>query len=132
MRLLIKEKLLKEVIDSAIKSQIEICGFLLGEVKGDVYFVKKIYFSENVANSPLTFRMNPQDICKADMLAEREKLAIVGIFHSHPFSPRPSKLDLGYMEYWPIPWLIIDKLSGSFKAYILKNDTLQELGVIIG
>lgn len=105
------------------------CDFLVGERKGDEYIVKRVYFSKNIANSPVTFKMSSEDIYRADELAEREKLEIIGLFHSHPAPPCPSKLDLKFMEYWPVPWLIINGIDGATKAYVLRGKACEEVEI---
>ena len=58
----------------------------------------------------------------------REKMEVVGIFHSHPNSEAyPSNTDKKFMYSNPVVWVIYSGTSNDFKAYVLESDILEIL-----
>ncbi len=71
----------------------------------------------------MNFTISNEELIKAYTEAERGKLDVSGIFHSHPSSVAyPSFTDKRYMEINPVPWIIFSNLSNEFKAYIYNSD----------
>jgi proteasome lid subunit RPN8/RPN11 len=72
-------------------------GVLLGRAEGDDRYVVQIQPFANEFESELRNRrymITPQDMIKAEDIAEGLGLDIIGIFHSHPdHPPRPSEFD---------------------------------------
>jgi [CysO sulfur-carrier protein]-S-L-cysteine hydrolase len=95
----------------------ESCAFLLGRGDSEIY-VDELLPMGNADRSMISFSIDPQELLQAYDLAERKKLHIVGIFHSHPSKPVPSSTDTKYMEINPIVWLIYSTTINEFKAYI--------------
>ena len=126
-----KKDLIK-IISEASKRTYEICGFLLGVRKNNVLEVLEVMFINNVSTAKeKAFYMNPIKIYSTLMYANRKSLEIVGIFHSHPNSTMPSKVDLKYMKLWNIPWLVVNSASKKYEAYILNNRGLKKIRVIL-
>ena len=75
---------------------LEACGLLAG--KGDrVETVLKVH---NAAQSPVRFRMDPQEQYDAFMWIEANGLDLIGIYHSHPSGPETvSATDLEEAAY---------------------------------
>jgi proteasome lid subunit RPN8/RPN11 len=96
----------------------ESCAFLLGRGKNDVVDVDEILQMNNADRSMISFSIEPQELLHAYDLAEKKKLQIIGIFHSHPAKPVPSSIDSRYMEINPVTWVIYSTSTGEFKAYI--------------
>lgn len=76
----------------------EACGFLIGKFLGETYEVSKAYLASNVwekkEEKGRRYAINPGEFLKAEREAEREKLSLLGIFHSHPDYPAyPSQFD---------------------------------------
>lgn len=74
----------------------EICGFLLGESRGDERRVVKLLPAVNEhADSPRNrYVIPPEAYLEAERTAEREGIEVVGFYHSHPDAPaRPSEFD---------------------------------------
>ena len=134
---LLKLKISKEHLDRIIReskaSRIEICGLLLGNVEGDVGVVEEIRFGKNIKSSTVEFEIDPTDLYKILTYAEKKGLEVVGMFHSHPASAKPSKLDLKGMQLWPIPWLIVSSIDGSYDCFLLdlEKKRLMKVQVIV-
>ncbi|MEM4700142.1 MAG: M67 family metallopeptidase [Candidatus Nezhaarchaeales archaeon] len=118
-RLIVREEDLKKLVDSALRSEVELCGLLLGLFDGEDAVVEALEPLENVSASPLRFRARPEDVYRAYVKAEELGLDVVGIYHSHPAPPSPSREDLEGMERWPLVWLIVSSLDGSAAAFQL-------------
>ena len=125
MKLRISDKHLRTIIDRAINSSVEEAGLLIGEKRKGEVLVKDIVFGRNVENSPVKFRIDGRDVYRAVIEAEKRGLEIVGIFHSHPASPTPSKMDMEGMELWPVLWLIIDSRNGNYAAWSPKGRRIK-------
>jgi len=133
----LKLKISKEHLDRIIReskaSRIEICGLLLGNVEGDVGVVEEIRFGKNIKSSTVEFEIDPTDLYEVLTYAEKKGLEVVGMFHSHPASAKPSKLDLKGMQLWPIPWLIVSSIDGSYDCFLLdlEKKRLMKVQVIV-
>jgi proteasome lid subunit RPN8/RPN11 len=99
----------------------ESCAFLLG--KNDK--VTEILPMRNSDESQISFSIEPQEVLRAYDLAESKELQVVGIFHSHPARPAPSKTDRKFMEINPVVWLIYSTTEQRFKAYIYDSDVSE-------
>ena len=95
----------------------ESCAFLLGRGEAEV-IVDEIFQMDNADQSMISFSIEPQELLRAYQLAEKKKLQIVGIFHSHPAEPVPSSMDRRFMEINPVVWLIYSSVTHQFRAYI--------------
>ncbi|MEM3088897.1 MAG: M67 family metallopeptidase [Candidatus Bathyarchaeia archaeon] len=97
---------------------IEACGLLLGKIRGDTIEVTDVLCSQNVVNSPVRFEVDPEAVYQAYVRAENEGKELIGVFHSHPAPPKPSEIDLRYMEANPsFVWLILSTLDRKLAAY---------------
>lgn len=66
----------------------EACGLLLGTARGDAIEVSALAVARNVALDPLeSFELDPLDLLAAEDGALASKLAVVGVWHSHPRGP---------------------------------------------
>jgi len=74
----------------------EACGLLAG--KGDA--VEAVLKMRNAEQSPVRFRMDPQEQLNAFEWIEANGLNLVGIFHSHPSGPETaSATDIAEATY---------------------------------
>ncbi len=92
--------------------------------------VTEILTMRNADESIISFSIEPKELLQAYDLAEKKKLQVIGIFHSHPARPSPSGTDIKFMEINPVVWLIYSTTNGQFKAYIYDND-VREVAVKI-
>ena len=80
----------------AEQAPLEACGLLVGK-KDLVETVLKV---RNVVQSPIRFRMDPQEQYNALMWIEDNGLDLVGIYHSHPSGPETaSATDIAEAAY---------------------------------
>ena len=107
----------------------ESCAFLLGKGEKETT-VTEILTMRNADESIISFSIEPKELLQAYDLAEKKKLQVIGIFHSHPARPSPSGTDIKFMEINPVVWLIYSTTNGQFKAYIYDND-VREVAVKI-
>ena len=100
----------------------ESCAILFGKIEQDYFRVKDIFLTKNIENSPVNFTISNDELIKGYQEAEKRKLDVVGIFHSHPDSEAyPSVTDQKFMEINPVPWVIFSNKSEQFKAYVFES-----------
>ena len=132
MRLIInREEIIKlRRLVRSIGSKEEATGVFLGKFRGDDYFVGEVKVLRNRLHSPVRFEVDPEELYRVLVEAEEKGLEVVGMWHTHPGTPAPSSIDLYYMKLWPVVWLIMSSIDGSYKAYILKEEKLVEVEVV--
>lgn len=121
-RLEIPKHFIDLIVKTALKTEIEICGLLLGKIINQTAIVKELSFGRNIRKSPILFEIASEDIYRILTYAERKGLEVVGMFHSHPANPYPSQRDLRFMKLWPIPWLIVSSITGDFDCYAYDSE----------
>jgi len=100
----------------------ESCAILFGRIEGKRVIIRDIFLTKNTENSPVTFTISNQELIQAYSEAEKRKLDVTGIFHSHPHSVAyPSATDKKYMESNPVPWVIFSNVENKFEAYIFES-----------
>lgn len=100
----------------------ESCAILFGSTDNDQITVKEIFLTKNMENSPVNFTISPEELITAYGTAEKKRLDVSGIFHSHPNSVAyPSSTDRKYMECNPVPWVIFSNIDNDFRAYIYNS-----------
>ena len=103
----------------------ESCAILFGRIDGKKTIISDIFLTENTENSPVTFTISNQELIQAYDEAEKRKLDVIGIFHSHPHSaPYPSATDKKYMETNPVPWIIFSNVENKFEGYIFESEII--------
>jgi proteasome lid subunit RPN8/RPN11 len=102
----------------------ESCAFLLGRGGREVTTIE-ILPMRNADESRVSFSIEPKELLSAYEMAEKKKLQIVGIFHSHPTRPAPSSTDIKFMEINPVVWLIYSTTNEQFKAYIHDDSVIE-------
>ncbi len=104
----------------------ESCAILFGNTENHQVTIREIFLAKNIEDSPVSFTISNEELISAYSEAERKKLDVIGMFHSHPASvPYPSSTDKKYMEINPVPWVIFSNLNDEFKAYIYNSDIVQ-------
>lgn len=111
--------------------KIEVAGFLLGTSSESSVRVEELVVGDNLDSSPYSFKLEPYAIIKCYELARILNLEVVALIHSHPAPPYPSVKDIAGMRLWPIPWVIVDSTSMEFKAWMLRQDNVEEVSIII-
>ncbi|MCZ4064402.1 M67 family metallopeptidase [Oxalobacter aliiformigenes] len=129
-------------IKNALKEQIEnhgirtypdeCCGILLGKTEEDgTKVLAKLFITDNSRSRPEQyhrFEISPDDLLRAEQDARKEKLDVLGFYHSHPDHPaRPSEYDRQHA--FPFYSYIIVSITGSkpddFTCWVLDEKTFQ-------
>lgn len=104
----------------------ESCALLFGSLKKNEVIVNEIFFTKNIEESPINFRISNEELLEGYKIAEQKKLEVVGIFHSHPHSEAiPSSTDKKFMHSNPVAWLIYSNIKDDFKAYVLDSEIIE-------
>ncbi len=104
----------------------ESCAILFGKIENENFAVKDVFLTKNIENSPINFTISNDELIIAYSEAEKRKLEVIGIFHSHPDSnAHPSLTDKKYMEINPVPWVIFSNKSKEFRAYIFESEIIS-------
>jgi proteasome lid subunit RPN8/RPN11 len=110
----------------------EVVALLFGVVKENTVYTHRVELVDNESKANRTsFSVNPEEEYRLLIDAEERGESLVGIYHSHPAPPEPSKTDLRNMRLNPVIWLISSKLTGVWitKAYILVDDNTKEVPI---
>ena len=118
-----KDKLITHAIE---RHPNESCAMLLGEKIDDAWNVKEVFLTENIDKSQTNFTISPEELLKGYQLAEKMRLELVGVFHSHPNSDTtPSDTDKKFMRNNPVPWIIFSGITNDLTAYMLDSDVIE-------
>ena len=118
-----KDKLITHAIE---RQPNESCAMLLGEKIDDAWNVKEVFLTENIDESQTNFTISPEELLKGYQLAEKMRLELVGVFHSHPNSDTtPSDTDKKFMQNNPVPWIIFSCVTNDLTAYLLDSDVIE-------
>ena len=134
----IKKSFLRELVNFAIDTYpIESCALFLGVIENHIATVDEVIFSENVENSQVSFTIDPEFLYQVYMKAEKENKVLTGIFHSHPTISSPSSVDLKFMQYNPVAWIILGIIDISnvkiedMKAYQYFQESVKQVKIKI-
>lgn len=118
-RIFISDLLKKFLAEHAKKEEPnESCALLFGKKN----VVSEVFLAKNIDESPVNFTIANQQLINAYSVAEKKKMEVIGIFHSHPNSEAfPSNTDKKFMECNPIVWIIYSNIKNDFRAFILKT-----------
>lgn len=100
--LILRDDAMKKICSHAqMEYPKECCGIMLGKRFGEQRFTYRIIPTRNILDESQNtkhFMMDSLEIVKAELLAEKENLEIVGFYHSHPDQEAiASKEDMLYM-----------------------------------
>ena len=97
-------------------------------MKGEERVVSSLFPIENQFETSERFHrflITPEDYRKAENAARKEKLDVIGFYHSHPDSPSiASKYDLDHAFPW-FSYLIVSIMNrayGDHHSWIMEND----------
>ncbi len=108
----------------------EAVALLFGTTSDVSVYANRVELMKNISRTNLTsFSVDPEAEYKLLIEAEQRGESLVGIFHSHPAPPRPSKTDLKNMHLNPVIWLVASKITGNWviMGYILDEDDVKEI-----
>jgi proteasome lid subunit RPN8/RPN11 len=107
---------------------LESCAILAGKRNGNQFDVLEIIPMENDDKSDIRFSINEEKLFDAYKKVESINLSIVGIYHTHPSQPAPSKTDMTYMQINPVPWVINSTITHETRCYIHdENEGVKEI-----
>ena len=88
--------------------------------------VKDLFLADNIEKSPINFTIANDELLEGYKEAEKRKMDVVGIFHSHPHSEAvPSLTDREFMVGNPVIWVIFSNKYDEFRAYVLESEIVQ-------
>ena len=134
---IIKDKIYNDVKTEYPK---ECCGLLIGKINNDILICKESVNTKNIAKNPYHFfEIDNQEIINIQKLYRKDKLYIIGHYHSHPNSElksSPSKKDIESIFDMNLCWLIIGingkaiELSAYFPIKSTENSyNLKEINI---
>ncbi|MGE3844878.1 MAG: Mov34/MPN/PAD-1 family protein [Vicinamibacterales bacterium] len=94
----------------------ECCGALFGDADGHVV-VETLALPNKTEEGPRRrFLVRPEDYLQSERAAARQRLTLLGFYHSHPDHPaRPSEHDLSHA--WPnFSYIIVSVREGQAEA----------------
>lgn len=107
----------------------EICGLLLGKDEDGKRTIRAISPVENEFEADEQyhrFLITPDAMFKAERLARRERLAVLGVYHSHPNEEaRPSLYDRDHAAWTAWSYIIVSVREGrstGARAWKLRED----------
>ncbi|MGC8962313.1 MAG: M67 family metallopeptidase [Candidatus Bathyarchaeia archaeon] len=120
MTLIIKKKLFDIIVEHSLEEYpLEACGILLGDVRGPVKSVRRIFKARNILGSPSRYEIDPEDQLAAFSLADRESMSVIGFYHSHPYwDPEPSSIDAAMAFYRNSSYVIYSMPTRSIASFI--------------
>lgn len=106
----------------------ECCGLLLGKLEGNIKVVRETYPISNAREESAKrnrFLISADELMRGESYARKNKLDVVGFYHSHPDHPAaPSQFDLDHA--WPTySYIIVSVHQGhahDFTSWELEND----------
>jgi len=110
--LILTKKHVQEITDYlSTHAPLEACGLLAGKKDR----VKKVFFVQNQAQSPVRFVMDPYEQLNAFDWIDSNGLELLGIFHSHPAGPETvSPTDIAEAAY-DVVHLIGSQMNATWK-----------------
>jgi proteasome lid subunit RPN8/RPN11 len=107
----------------------EACGVMIGTFENTAANVKKVIPVTNVRRTTISFELDPQEFYNAWNRADKSGNEIVGVYHSHPFSPgKPSSWDRDTMKNVSLVWLIAGT-DGTF-GYVY-DDGIKNVNILV-
>jgi proteasome lid subunit RPN8/RPN11 len=115
----------------------ECCGFLLGVNTDERRILRALLVpNANKLDRGRRYNIDPIEIIRADEIAQKSNLEVIGVYHSHPGAPpRPSQVDLE--NAWPwYTYLVVAVENGhenGVGAWKLSEDrsTFQPVKLIV-
>jgi proteasome lid subunit RPN8/RPN11 len=129
-KLVLKKAHLEEILAQAKRcTPMEACGLLVGKKAGRNYICEQVLPTKNADESPYSFTIAPEELLAGYRYADERKMEVVGIYHSHPSDASPSGLDLKFMKWNLIAWLILSTVTWDYAAYIMEGSSVVKMCV---
>jgi proteasome lid subunit RPN8/RPN11 len=131
LELIIPQKIFNEMLAHCREgSPNEACGILAGRENK----VCKIYRMTNTEKSAVSYRLDSREHFEAIKDMREYKLAMVGIFHSHPASRAyPSPKDVSLAFYEDAVYVIVS-LAGKepeVKGFSIREGVIMEVPIVV-
>jgi proteasome lid subunit RPN8/RPN11 len=119
----------------------EICGMLLGKDSDTHRVISAVLPVENTFEADEQyhrFLIGPQDMFKAEREARRQRLDVLGVYHSHPNeAARPSVYDRDHAAWTTWSYIIVSVRAGQaaeMRAWSLHEDRsgFDEVELMVG
>ncbi len=127
MGLKIKTKDLDEIIRHCKKElPFEACGILVGIKDNDARVVEKIYKTKNILKSTSRYQIGPEEQLEIFLEADRNRLEVIGFYHSHPFyDAQVSAVDASSANYPGCVYLIYSIRDNEFKCFLWTGEKFE-------
>lgn len=135
----IPQSLINEMIEHAKQAcPKEACGILAGAN----FEAKKLYKMKNIADSQVTYMMDPMEQFKVMKDIRQNNMSMVAIYHSHPCSASyPSPIDINHAyfsgtnepSYPQAAYIIISLLNKEpeINAFLMEEKTIKKINIHI-
>ena len=101
---------------------VEACALLFGKLTEKEAVVDRVTVTPNALKSNVRFEIDSKAFYDAFTNANKDGLAFVGFFHSHPAPAEPSSVDLQFMRLWgDAVWLILSTIEHRFAAFQMRD-----------
>lgn len=129
----IKKAHLAFLIDLSLQTKpFETCAILIGKRNNNQFNILEVLPMDNDDKSEISFAINEDKLFAVYKQTESISLAVVGVYHTHPSVPMPSKTDIKYMEINPIPWIIHSTTIKKTKCFIHDEiEGIKEIELIV-
>jgi proteasome lid subunit RPN8/RPN11 len=110
----------------------EAVALLFGTTSGHSVYTNHVELMANTSATALTsFSVDPEAEYDLLMAADKRGESLIGIFHTHPAPPKPSKADMKNMRLNPVIWLVGSKLTGSWiiNGYVLDANDVTDVAI---
>jgi proteasome lid subunit RPN8/RPN11 len=129
----IKKTHLAFLINLSLQTKpLEKCAILIGKRNNNQFNILEVLPMDNDDKSETSFAINEDKLFAVYKQTESINLAVVGVYHTHPSAPMPSKTDIKYMEINPIPWIIHSTTIKKTKCFIHDEiEGIKEIELIV-
>ncbi len=129
----IKKTHLAFLINLSLQTKpLETCAILIGKRNNNQFNILEVLPMDNDDKSEISFAINEEKLFAVYKKTESINLAVVGVYHTHPSVPMPSKTDTKYMEINPIPWIIHSTTIKKTKCFIHDEiEGIKEIELIV-
>lgn len=131
----IKKKHLNEILTHAMEElPKEACGIIAGDITGDERVVMKVYPCKNIAKSSFRYSISPEELIDIFNKIEKEKLKLIGFYHSHPFSAgalEPSEIDRKEALWHGTSYIIVSPRTKKIASWLLSENGFEKEKIFV-
>lgn len=133
-KIIITKNILTKLVAHAKDSHpYESVSIIAGQITDNIALAEIVFTPENVEKSRVSFTVEALELLKIYEEIESLEKRLVAIYHTHPAPPKPSGVDIDYMEVNPYIWLISSSSKPEKpKGYLLlKSGLIREIPIEI-